>query len=198
MNKTTYTTNETMADTFNSQREATDYIRKHFSKKQRKYYKSVYIGSVIEPMVNSISDIKIDTSIIEAIKSDDFNIDDIDYLSKTQEQVDRLIQAYLNPEIERHRVQLIKYEDIILDLRHYIRDENTKANACWGYKIFKALQDVERKRAECKKELQRVVMLKNKLEKALTDTKDFDYEPYKYRVIEDIDKYISDPEAYKT
>lgn len=179
VDKTTFTTNEVMADTFNSQREATDYIHKRFPKRRRRLYKIVFINDVI--------DLTPDTNIQS----------NINYFDKSQQQIDKLIQVSINPEIEKYRVQLIKYDDMILDIRHYIRDETTKANACWGYKIFKALQDIERKRAECKKELQRIVMLKNKLEKALIDTKDFDYEPYKYREIQDINEYINNPNTYQ-
>ncbi len=179
VDKITFTANETMADTFYSQREAADYMRKRFPKKRRRLYKIVFIDNVI--------DLTPDTNIQS----------NIDYFDKSQQQIDNLIQVSINPEIEKYRVQLIKYDDMILDIRHYIRDETTKVNACLGYKIFKALQDIERKRAECKKELQRIMMLKNKLEKALIDAKDFDYEPYKYREIYDINEYINNPNTYQ-
>ena len=189
VNKMMFITNEILADTFRSQREATDYIRKRFNKKSRRFYKPVYISDVKEPL----SSIKINNKTNQNIIS---NIENIDWYNKTQQQINTIIQMQLNPLIEYYRSELIRYDDIILDLRHYIRDENTKANACWGYMIFKAMQDTERQRAECKKELQRILLLKTNLEKSITLTQEFEYEPYKYRVIQDIEQYIRNPKEY--
>ena len=193
VNKITFTTNKIIADTFSSQREATDYIRKRFPKKRRRFYKPIFISEVSDPVAKT----KKDTSFVdESIKLDNSIKEKIEYINTTQNHITLLIQSHINPIIEKYRAQLIKYDDIILDLRHYIRDEKTKVNACRGYQIFKALQNVERKRAECKKEYQRISILKSKLEKVFTDTQEFEYEPYKYRIIQDIDKYIKDPDSY--
>lgn len=40
------------------------------------------------------------------------------------------------------------YDGVILDIRHYIRDENTRLNACQAAKILYKLQQVERSRAD--------------------------------------------------
>ena len=190
INKMTFITNEILADTFRSQREATDYIRKRFNKKSRRFYKPVYISDVKEPL----SSIKTNNKINQNINS---NIDNINWFDKTQQQINTIIQQQLNPLIEHYRLELIQYDNIILDLRHYIRDENTKANACWGYMVFKAMQDAERQRVERKKEYQRILLLKTNLEKSITTTQEFEYEPYKYRVISDIEQYIKNPKEYR-
>lgn len=189
VNKITFIANETMADTFRSQREATDYIRKRFHKKSRRFYKPIYISDVVEPLSSAKTSIKTNKDISTEINK-------IDWFGKSQKQINIIVQQQLNPLIEQYRSELMQYDDVILDLRHYIRDETTKANACWGYMIFKAMQDAERKRAECKKELQRILLLKSNLEKSMTSTQEFEYEPYKYRVIQDIEQYIKNPKEY--
>ena len=65
-----------------------------------------------------------------------------------------------------------------------------KANACMGYKIFKRLQEVERKRANCKKELQRLVKLQSGIQNAITESENFEYEPYRNRIIENMLEFI--------
>ena len=189
VDKLLFTTNATMADTFRSQREAADYIRKRFSKKRRRFYKTVYINDVVEPLSSAKTSIKTNKDISTEINK-------IDWFGKSQKQINIIVQQQLNPLIEQYRSELMQYDDVILDLRHYIRDETTKANACWGYMIFKAMQDAERKRADCKKELQRILLLKTNLEKSLISTQEFEYEPYKYRVIQDIEQYIRNPKEY--
>lgn len=189
VDKLSFTTNATMADTFRSQREAADYIRKRFSKKRRRFYKTVYINDVVEPLSSAKTSIKTNKDISTEINK-------IDWFGKSQKQINIIVQQQLNPLIEQYRSELMQYDDVILDLRHYIRDETTKANACWGYMIFKAMQDAERKRADCKKELQRILLLKTNLEKSLISTQEFEYEPYKYRVIQDIEQYIRNPKEY--
>lgn len=175
----TFVANETLAEKFNSQREASDYILKHFAKKKRRFYKISYISDVGNDLLHSASSTQ---------HTHHEPIEDID--CSFSQTVQNAISTYLLPDIDQYRAELKKYDDIILDIRHYIRDENMKANACMGYKIFKRLQEVERKRANCKKELQRLVRLQSGIQNAITESENFEYEPYRNRIIENMLEFI--------
>ena len=82
------------------------------------------------------------------------------------------------------------YDGMILDIRHWLRNENTKLNVCQGYQVVKKIQDIERARETCKKELQRVTALRNAVRKACQESVSFDYEDYKNRQIDDVRAFI--------
>ena len=173
------TSNESLADSFQSRRTATDFITKNFNKKQRKYYTTVYISGMTDPLERSEKD----TS-VSIVKTDDTK-------KNHGKQIQDFVEQELALDIEKYKEEMNKYDGIILDLRHYIRNENTKLNASWGYKIAKSLQIVERKRVECKKEYQRLVALREGILKAIEDSQTFEYEPYKNRVIEDVFEFVN-------
>ena len=152
-NKITFTTNESLADVFPSEREATDFIRKTFKKKTRRNYRAVNCD------VGFVSDLSKAYQLVEKEKS-------ADRYAKSIEDFERVIGTYLDPEIEKYTQELQKFDGMILDIRHWLRDQNTKLNACQGYQAMKKLQDIERKRVECKKELQRVAILRGNIRKA--------------------------------
>lgn len=84
------------------------------------------------------------------------------------------------------------YDNVILDIRHYIRDENTRLDAANGYKVFRKLQQIERERSNVKKELQRcseyiadIISAKNKAQK-------FEYEKYIPREISDMSRFLNE------
>lgn len=175
--KVQFTNNESLAEHFNSEREATDFIRKTFKKKTRRNYRAVNCD------VGFVSDLSKAYQLVEKEKS-------ADRYAKSIEGFERVIGTYLDPEIEKYTQELQKYDGIILDIRHWLRDENTKLNACQGYQVMKKLQDIERKRVECKKELQRVAILRGNIRKACNKAENFEYEEYKYRQIEDVSVFI--------
>ena len=176
-NKITFTTNESLADVFPSEREATDFIRKTFKKKTRRNYRAVNCD------VGFVSDLSKAYQLVEKEKS-------ADRYAKSIEGFERVIGTYLNPEIEKYTQELQRYDGIILDIRHWLRDENTKLNACQGYQVMKKLQDIERKRAECKKQLQKVEILCGCVRKACERSVNFKYEEYKNREIEDVRAFL--------
>ena len=179
-NKIKFVNNETLADVFPSEREAVDFIRKTFNKKTRKNYKVAKCAN------DFVSDLKIHQS------SNEQMIDEMidDGYVKSIQSFGEIIDTYLNPNIEKYTQQLQKYDGMILDIRHWLRDQNTKLNACQGYQAMKKLQDIERKRVECKKELQRVAILRGNIRKACNKAENFEYEEYKYRQIEDVGVFI--------
>ena len=176
-NKITFTTNESLANVFPSEREATDFIRKTFKKKTRRNYRAVNCD------VGFVSDLSKAYQLVEKEKS-------ADRYAKSIEGFERVIGTYLDPEIERYTQELQKFDGMILDIRHWLRDQNTKLNACQGYQAMKKLQDIERERAACKKELQRVAILRGNIRKACNKAENFEYEEYKYRQIEDVRAFL--------
>lgn len=178
-----FVANETLAEKFNSPREANDYISKHFPKKKKRFYKVSYVSDIGNDILHSTSSTLDKQQTSESVLP---NGQDISFL----ETVQKAIGTYLSPDIDKYRTELKQYDDIILDIRHYIRDENFTANACVGYKIFKRLQETERKRVKCKKEFQRLVKLQSSIQKAITESENFEYEPYKNRIVENMPEFI--------
>ena len=175
-NQITYTYSESLADVFPSEREANDFIRKMFSKKARKKYRAVKSENdselelvPLKPEVAKESTVNLKSSI------DSFN---------------ETIHTHLDPEIESYSKKLQEYDGMILDIRHWLRNENTKLNVCQGYQVVKKLQDIERAREACKKELQRVSALRNTVRKACQESVSFEYEDYKNRQIDDVRTFI--------
>lgn len=175
-NKIKFVNNETLADVFPSEREAIDFIRKVFKKKTRKNYRVVKCDN------DFVSDLKFHQSSNEQMIDDRY--------VKSIQSFGEIIDTYLTPEIEKYTQQLQKYDGMILDIRHWLRDQNTKLNACQGYQAMKKLQDIERERVACKKELQRVAILRGNIRKACNKAENFEYEEYKYRQIENMKDFL--------
>ena len=179
-NKITYTPNECLATSFPSEREAADFLRKMFSKKQRKIYKVVQ--DINKPLSDFITKHQL-------IQSDVLN-QDYDKYSDTIIGFGNFVDTYLTPEIEKYSKELSRYDKQIQDIRHFIRDENTKLNAYQGYQVFAKMQELERKRVSVKKELQRYAYLRARINKAVRYFEDFEYEEYKNREIEDVRAFL--------
>ena len=175
-NQITYTYSESLADVFPSEREANDYIRKMFSKKARKKYRAVKSENDSElELVPLKPDVAKESTVNLKSSIDSFN---------------ETIHTHLDPEIESYSKKLQEYDGMILDIRHWLRDENTKLNVCQGYQVVKKIQDIERARETCKKELQRVTALRNAVRKACQESVSFEYEDYKNRQIDDVRTFI--------
>ena len=175
-NKITYTYSESLADVFPSEREANDFIRKMFSKKARKKYRAV----------KSENDTAAELIPLKPSSAEESTAN----LKSSIDSFDETIHTQLDPEIEKYSQELQKYDGMILDIRHWLRNENTKLNVCQGYQVVKKLQDIERARAACKKELQRVSALRNNVRKACQESVSFEYEDYKNRQIDDVRAFI--------
>ena len=175
-NKVTYTYSESLADVFPSEREANDFIRKMFSKKARKKYRAV----------KSENDTAAELIPLKPSSAEESTAN----LKSSIDSFDETIHTQLDPEIEKYSQELQKYDGMILDIRHWLRNENTKLNVCQGYQVVKKIQDIERARETCKKELQRVTALRNAVRKACQESVSFDYEDYKNRQIDDVRAFI--------
>ena len=175
-NKIKFVNNETLAEVFPSEREADDFIRKTYKKKTRKNYRVVKCDNDFVPELKTYQ------------SSNDKEVND--KFVKSIQAFDEIVNTYLNPEIEKYSKELSRYDKQIQDIRHFIRDENTKLNACQGYQVFIKIQELERKRVGVKKELQRYAYLRARVNKAVRYFEDFEYEEYKNREIEDVRTFL--------
>lgn len=164
--KMTLTTNENLADNFFTLQEAMDYINNHIVKKKRHTYSPVEIRTSTPKLLP---------------KRETSNVFD-----RVRISLGGMLQEELN-ELEK---QLDRYDNIILDIRHYIRDENTKVNAAQGFVIFRKMQEVERERAKCKHRLTQLQMLQGSIDKQICKAESFEYEEYKPRVVADMDRFL--------
>lgn len=181
-----FVSNVIIAEKFNSQREASDYIIKHFPKKKRRYYRISFVSDIDDNFTASTSNTPENPAEPQpqAAKCLSFT-----------ETIQQAINTYLSPDIDKYKAELKQYDDMILDIRHYIRDENTNVNACMGFKIFKRLQSVERKRVICKKELQRLLKLQAGIQTSITESENFEYEPYRNRIVTNMLEFIDNGEV---
>lgn len=197
VDKVNFVSNQTLADTFDTFQSATNYINSKYSKKRRKNYKVVEMSSgIIESNKKNDSD-------ISALKELTHQGVELTYPSlfslcsrspnapdKFEEIVRHAINVYISPEIERYTKQLQEFDGKILDLRHFLRHPDTKLNACQACKFTLQLQKLERDREACKKELQRLAMLRSDVYKSFKEAKNFEYDDYKSRQIEDVAGYL--------
>ena len=148
--------------------EAEKYINNQIKKSQR----SLYTVQKISPLS------PIDT----------YKTDTLYELNSIKETVQRRFSDRRNKYVEK----LQYYDGVILDLRHYIRDNNTRLNACQAAKILFKLQKIERNRADIKREIQRIDLINNSVENAITEADKFEYEEYKPRCIKDMDEFLKE------
>lgn len=169
--KVTMTFNEHIADRFKTVEEANKFIDNYISKKRRRSF-------VIQE--STIKDEQITLKPTKNIRN-----------STIYEKLEDMINNCIENELVKLENKIARYDDMILDIRHYIRNKNTKLNTVYGYKIIKLMQDIERKRLDCKYEIARIEQLKSRLVTDLNKFDKFEFEEYKPRVITNIDDYIN-------
>lgn len=180
-NKITYTPNECLATPFPSEREATDFLKKMYNKKSRKMFK------IIKENDTAYSEF---TTVSNQVNQSQNQKDSTNKYEQCVKDFNKSISTYLSPEITEYVKQVKTYDNMILDIRHFLRREDTKLNACQGYIVVKKLQTLERERAACKKELQRLLLLKTSVRQAIKESDEFDYVEYKNREIVDVREYL--------
>ena len=156
--------------------EAEKYITNQIKKSQRELYNVIHINSKESSKI-SVSN----TQISNNNKSTTISL---------LEDIKSKVEQKLGSQKNNYCQQLKYYDDAILDIRHYIRDENTKLNACQAAKLLYKLQQTERKRAEVKCELQRIGQVLDSISHAIDSANDFEYAPYKPRVIDDMGEFL--------
>lgn len=180
-NKITYTPNECLATPFPSEREATDFLKKMYNKKSRKMFK------IIKENDTAYSEF---TTVSNQVNQSQNQKDSTNKYEQCVKDFNKSISTYLSPEITEYVKQVKTYDNMILDIRHFLRREDTKLNACQGYIVVKKLQTLERERAACKKELQRLLLLKTSVRQAIKEADKFDYVEYKNREIVNVREYL--------
>ena len=86
--------------------------------------------------------------------------------------------------------QLNYYDSAIIDILHFIGDENCRLNAVQLCKVAQKLQEFERGHTKTKKELRRIESIMDKVNSIKSDVNNFNYMPYKPRVLHSIDDII--------
>ena len=186
-NKITYTPNECLATPFPSEREATDFLKKMYNKKSRKMFKVVKENDTTYPDFTTVSN-QVNQNQDKVVSAN--NKDSTNRYEQCVKDFNKSISTYLSPEITEYVKQVKTYDNMILDIRHFLRREDTKLNACQGYIVVKKLQVLERERAACKKELQRLLLLKTSVRQAIKEADEFDYVEYKNREIINVREYL--------
>ena len=157
-----------------SKNEAEKYINNQIRKSQRElYYVSESKSKTTISIQNNSENNAIKNQVVSELKSIKSDI-----VRKFSKQKDKCIE------------KLQYYDGAILDIRHYIRDENTKLNACQAAKVLYKLQQIERNRADVKREIARINLIQDTIDSTINNADNFEYAPYKPRVIEDMDKFL--------
>ena len=155
--------------------EAEKYIKNRIRKNVRNEYQIVQ--TEIQDVPSKISDIPKPEFQKSSVTSE---------LKDIKESVHKKLSDRQN----MYKDKLQYYDDVILDIRHYIRDENTRLNACQAAKVLYKLQQIERSRADVKREIARINLIQDTIDSTINNADNFEYAPYKPRVIEDMDKFL--------
>ena len=157
-----------------SKNEAEKYIHNQIRKSQRElYYVSECKSKTTISKQNNYDNNTIKNQVVSELKSIKSDI-----IRKFSKQKDKCTE------------KLQYYDGAILDIRHYIRNENTRLNACQAAKILYKLQQIERSRADVKREIARINLIQDTIDSSINNADNFEYAPYKPRVIEDMDKFL--------
>ena len=95
--------------------------------------------------------------------------------------------AELRGELEK---QLEYYDNAVIDILHFIGNENCKLNAVQLCKVAQKLQEFERGHTKTKKELRRIESIMDKVNSIKSDASNFNYSPYRPRVLHSLDEII--------
>ena len=157
-----------------SKNEAEKYINNQIRKSQRElYYVSECKSKTTISKQNNFENNAIKNQVVSELKSIKSDI-----VRKFSKQKDKCIE------------KLQYYDGVILDIRHYIRDENTRLNACQAAKVLYKLQQIERSRVDVKREIARINLIQDTIDSTINNADNFEYVPYKPRVIENMDEFL--------
>ena len=82
------------------------------------------------------------------------------------------------------------YDNAIVDILHFLGDENCKLNAAQLCKVAKKLQELERGHTIAKKELNRLKSVISEVYDIGLKAGEFDYQPYKPKAIHNLSEII--------
>lgn len=182
--KKVFVSDEKLAKSFPSEREASDYIRKNWKKKSRSTVKPTKFDDYVSEF--KTREVKPTVEPIPVIKPSNEST-----IAKLRKEVHRKLTA----QIEDQRSELKKTEMMLSDVEHFLRESETKLNVYQCYLAIQKMQKLLRDRSECKKELQRLYICRAETGKAFQRAEDFTYKEYKNKVIPDVRDYLFSKQA---
>lgn len=164
-NKPTLISNVTQATKYLTSAQAENFIKNNIKGSD----KVNYIVSKLETQSNETKD----NSVLDDLKS----------------MTKQFATKYSSKKAELSSI-IQKCDKIILDIRHFARDNSTRLNACQAAKTFYKQQQIERERLEAKTELSRILEVERQINKAISVADKFEFGDYKPREIKDMSRYI--------
>ena len=163
------------AQKFHSEREASDFIRKHWKKRAYNNFKVV----CLDDYISEFQTVDVDMG-DNAIPENMLN------MPSMQKEIHRR----LTKQIEILKEDLRTCERKLCDVQHYLRHPDTELNMQQSYLTIQKLQHILRERAETKRELQRLHILRAETSRAFSSAESFEYDEYKNKAIPDIEEYL--------
>lgn len=174
------------AHSFPSEREASDFLRKHWNKKTRAHFRVIQH----EEYESEFQTVEIFDK-IQAVKSLDSDF--------SMTEMEKEIQSTLTEQVEIHKVNMKRAEGKLSDIQHFLLSPDTHLNVYQCYLTVQKLQEILRERCESKKEFQRLCILRAETNKAFKMAENFEYDSYKNKVIEDVKEFLfADMKTNKT
>ena len=165
------------AHTFPSEREASDFLRKHWNKKTRAHFRVIQH----EEYESEFQTVEI-LDKIQAVKSLDSDF--------SMTEMEKEIQSKLTEQVEIYKTDMKRAEGKLSDIQHFLLSPDTHLNVYQCYLTVQKLQEILRDRCESKKEFQRLCILRAETNKAFKMAENFEYDEYKNKVIEDVKEYL--------
>ena len=145
--------------------------------KQRKDYEIIQCGRDVTPTK--------ETSVEKSQSKQE--IEDTTKVAYTVQQYATSQFAKLKQDLEK---QLNYCDSAIIDVLHFLGDENCRLNAVQLCKVAQKLQELERGHTAAKKELQRIDSIMETVGSIKEKASKFEYAPYKPKVLHNIKELI--------
>lgn len=165
------------AHSFPSEREASDFLRKHWNKKTRAHFRVIQH----EEYKSEFQTVEIFDR-IEHVKSLD--------LGFSIAEMEKDIESKLTEQIELRKADVKRAEGKLSDIQHFLLSPDTHLNVYQCYLTVQKLQELLRERCESKKEFQRLSILRAETNKAFKMAENFEYDSYKNKVIDDVKEFL--------
>ena len=167
------------ATKYNTEAQAEGFINNHIRPDDRDLYTvTKYSAEKLPPISSLISKPKAVTKSVQPVTT----VTKTDIVCDLQDIKFQIVNRFSHHKSELQK-EIERCDNIILDIRHFSRDSNTRLNACQAAKTFYKQQEVERQRAIAKKELTRIYEVEEFINNAINKAKSFDFDDYKPREI---------------
>ena len=159
--------------------EAQKFINTVIPESERSYYKVIEAENYTVKEIPAITKLKPQTS-----KMCD------DSVSTITKDIGRYADDKFSSLKRRLESTLEYYDNAIIDILHFIGDENCRLNAVQLCKIAQKLQELERGHTTTKKELKRISTVIDAVTDIRYKADEFGYVPYKPKVLHNLDEII--------